>query len=185
MDVGEIGDAIGPVATAVSLAIAFWVLSREQRDRRTAQARRISAWSVEVAEPREDVEHGAVNTMGGKSVRVKAKNASEEPVYEFTVWVHFDLSPKSGRIGSLDRVLPPGEHDVWVDGVQIPEGGLAAFPTLDVTFVDTRGRRWQRLHNGRLGRDRISHVGRMHMWSDRLRWKWRLIRKGSGGVPPP
>jgi hypothetical protein len=173
---------LSAIGTVGALFTGMVVFAREQRDRRRGQARQVNAWAVDVLPEREQTERGLVVGMEGDCVLVRALNTSPEPVYEFHVWVHHNLAPDSGRIGSLDRsILPPGSHEIYVDGVQIPDGGLADMPHVDVTFRDTAGRRWQRLYTGRFSRDRISREGMDELLRYRLRSLWRrlVLRLGS------
>lgn len=173
-------DWLGAVGTAVALLIGVFVLAREQRDRRRAQARQVNAWAVEILPKRDVAEvgpHTAIVAMDGSCVVVEAVNNSSEPVYAFHVWVRHNLAPGTGGMGSHERrLLPPGSHRIHVDGVQIPEGGLADWPPVDVTFKDSGGRRWQRLHTGDLGRDRLSPEGRSRLLRYRLRGWWRRTK---------
>lgn len=108
---------------------------------------------------------------GGQSVQVRVRNASELPVYEVSVWVRYSYAPDSGWMGSQERVIvPPGDTDVWADWVNYPSSGLADDPYVDLSFRDSSGRRWQRLHDGSFGRDRISPEGRR-------RSRWRKHRR--------
>jgi hypothetical protein len=118
--------------------------------------------------------------MGGESVHVQVRNASDEGIYDFNAWVRYDYSETAGAMGSLDvGFLKPGITDVWVDGVRFPAGGLAGNPHLEPTFRDSRGRRWQRLHTGDLGPDRFSPNAQIRPW---IRWyQRRTLLKNSGG----
>lgn len=170
-------DWIGAFGTGGALLLGVYVLFREQRDRRRAQARQVNAWAVDVLPKRHETETGAIVGMKGKCVEVTAQNTSLEPVYDLHVWVHHNYDPHATRTGSLERsILPPGSHEIYVDGIEIPEGGLAGLPYVDVTFRDTAGRRWQRLHNGELSRDRSSPEGKERLLRYRLRRGWRLAK---------
>lgn len=82
----------------------------------------MNAWAIEVRPKRDETELGVVVGMSGKCVVVEAHNSSNEPVYDFHAWVHHNLAPGSGSVGSHDRaVLPPGTHLIFVDGVEVPE----------------------------------------------------------------
>lgn len=156
-----------------AVLLSVTVLGRDRRARREHQARLVSAWAVEVTPLRAETDNGALITGGsGKSVRVAVRNASDAPVYDFHAWVRKDYAPRSGSMGShLLHLLPPGESVVWADWVELPEGGLAGQPYVDLTFKDEHGRRWQRLHDGGLGPDRLSPEGR----SARVRWVPRRV----------
>lgn len=176
MDGSSGADWIAAIGTAGALLIGMFVLALEQRDRRRAQARQINAWAVDVQPKREETEIGVLVGQEGNCVVVEVHNSSPEPVYDFHVWVHHNFASNSWVSGSQERsILPPGSHTIYVDGISIPQGGLADMPYVDVTFRDTAGRRWQRLHSGELSRDRTSREGR-----DRLRFLlrgwWRLAR---------
>ncbi len=173
-------DWIAAVGTAGALLIGMFVLAREQRDRRRSLARQVNAWAVDVQPKRDETETGTLVGMAGKCVVVEALNSGPEPVYDFHVWVHHDLAPNSGMIGSHERsILPPGSHTIYVDGVDIPESGLADKPYVDLTFRDSGNRRWQRLYNGKLSRDRISPEGKEVLPSYRLR---RWLRRARHSV---
>lgn len=143
------------LGTLVTLAASVFVLLRDQLDRRKSQARSVNAWAVEVTNLRLRDEYGAdTSQMGGQSVRIAVLNASSEPVYDFIAWVKLSYDPKSGYMGGQERhVLPPGESELWVDGVRLPKGGLAGLPHVDITFRDVRDKLWWRRHYGRLGAD--------------------------------
>lgn len=173
---------LGAVGTAGALLIGVLVYWQGLRDRRREQARRINAWATKVGPKRDVTEMGVRVGMEGASVEVCVANNSHEPAYDFHVWVHRDLSPTSGSMGSHERpILPPGQHSIVVDGVDIPEGGLAHLPYVDVTFKDSAGRRWQRTYEGSLVRDRMSPHGRRAHWRHRARFVWRRIRRLSSG----
>lgn len=110
---------------------------------------------------------------GQSSVRVAVRNASDAPVYDFEARVLHTFAPDAGSVGSHElHLLPPGEHDVWVDWIELPPSGLAGKPYVDFTFKDENGRRWQRLHDGGLGKDRTSRAGRSAGPWQRLRWRY-------------
>jgi hypothetical protein len=146
----------------MAFLIAALAFMRQTADRRTEQARQVCCWPVEVRSLRTHTERGVpIGSGGGQSVRVRVRNASELPVYEVSVWVHFSYSPDAGSMGSQERVIvPPGDTDVWADWVELPKSGLADDPYVDLSFRDSAGRRWQRLHDGSFGPDRISPEGR-------------------------
>ena len=118
--------------------------------------------------PREDAQY--------RSVLVRARNDSEAPVYDFQVRVRLNYAENASSHGSPNdppMILPPGEHAIWVDLVDFSVGELAGMPYVDFTFKDDRNRRWQRLHDGSLGRDRLSQAG----WSKSVRGRWwALVR---------
>jgi hypothetical protein len=150
------------IITALAFLIAALAYRQQLADRRTDQARRVCCWPVEVVPLRKATERGVqLGHGGGQSVMVRVRNASELPVYEVSVWVRFNYSPDAGSMGSHERVVvPPGDTDVWADWVELPEGGLADDPYVDITFRDASGQRWQRLHDGSFGPDRLSPEGR-------------------------
>ncbi|GJM38421.1 MAG: hypothetical protein DHS20C19_17880 [Acidimicrobiales bacterium] len=167
-------DWLAAIGTVGALMTAILVLARDTLDRRRNQARKVNAWAVEILPKRDRSDNGALVAMEGSCVLVRALNTGEEPAYDFHVWVHHDFSPQSAIMGSHDRtILHPGSQDVYVDGVQLPEGGLASLPLVDVTFRDAAGRRWQRLHTGQLSRDRISREGRARTARYRVIGLWR------------
>lgn len=183
-DFSDTASTVANVATVLAalggLCGAVWVWNSQRRERRVDQARRISAWPVEVSPLRDENEFGAVFGVTNRdryhSVLVRARNGSESPVYDFCVIVRNSYLRDAGGIASANdppRILPPGEHDLWVDLVEFPHGGLARFPLIDFSFRDENDRRWQRLNDGSLGRDRLSQAGREA--SFRGRW-WKLVR---------
>lgn len=177
MDDPSAADWIAAFGTGGALLLGVLVLFREQRDRRRAQARQVNAWAVEVRPKRETTESGVLVAMEGNCVKVTAQNNSLEPVYDMHVWVHHSYDPRASRTGSHERsILPPGSHDIYVDGIKMPEGGLAGLPYVDVTFRDTAGRRWQRLRDGELSRDKTSPEGMERLLRYRFRRAWRLAR---------
>lgn len=194
MNAPNAADWLAAVGTVGAVLLGLFVLAREQRDRRKVQARSVNAWAVEVRPKRDRTELGVIVGMSGKCVVVEAHNSSTEPVYDFHAWVHHNLAPDSGSMGSHERaVLPPGAHTIFVDGVDIPDGGLAHLPYVDVTFRDTAGRRWQRLYTGKLARDRISREGMSRLLRFRIVRAWRRFRlrfipqrtRVSGSPTPP
>jgi hypothetical protein len=151
------------LSAPAAVALTITVVLRDWRSRRRDQASRISAWAEAVEALRSENEEGATisGEPGQVSVRVRVRNASEAPVYDFHVWVHYDYSPDSPVMGSQERhILPPGETVVYADWVELPKSGLAGKPYVDLSFKDERGRRWQRLFDGGLGPDRLSREGR-------------------------
>jgi len=161
IDWGSAPAWFGAVVTSLAFLIAASAYARQRSDRRTEQARAVCCWPVEVAPLRTTTERGVEIGPGkGRSVRVTVRNASELPVYEVSVWVHFDYRLDSSMMGSHERVIvPPGDTDVWADWIELPEGGLADMPYVDLTFRDAAGSRWQRLHDGTFGSDRLSRSG--------------------------
>lgn len=170
-------DWLEAIGTSGALLIGAFVLAREQRDRRRSQARQVNAWATQVLPKRDETESGAYVAMEGQCVAVEALNTSDEPVYDFLVWVHHSYDARAPISGSLERkILPPGSHVVLVDGIELPQGGLVGMPHVDVTFRDAADRRWQRLHNGELSRDRLSPDGRSTLLRYSLRSAWRRTR---------
>lgn len=170
-------DWIAAFGTGGALVLGVLVLFREQRDRRRTQERQVNAWAVGILPKRETTETGVTVGMKGNCVKVTAQNNSLEPVYDIHVWVHHSHDPNAPRTGSHERsILPPGPHNIYVDGIEIPEGGLAGLPYVDVTFRDAAGRRWQRLHNGELSRDKTSREGIEKLLRYRIRRAWRLAK---------
>lgn len=167
----------GAIATSGALLITATVFLRQNTDRRTEQARRVSCWPVEETDLRTQTERGlAINPGSGQSVRVTVRNASELPIYDVIAWVRFNYLPDSGASGSQDRVIvPPGDTDVWVDWVEFPEGGLAGDPHVDLTFRDASGKRWQRLHDGSFGPDRMTREGTAQL-PPRAQRRWQRSR---------
>lgn len=151
----------GAASTSLAFVIAAVAFLRQTTDRRTEQARRVCCWPVEVTELRTETGRGVLVGPGdGQSVRVRVRNTSELPVYDLAVWVHFSYDPEAPRSGSHQRVIvPPGDTDVWADWVDFPASGLADDPFVDLTFRDSSGRRWQRLHDGSFGPDQLSRDG--------------------------
>lgn len=177
------------LAAALGATVALIVFAQGQYDRRRVQARKVNAWAVAVLPKRETNERGAKIGMPGMCVEVQAHNTSGEPVYDFSAWVHQDYSLDSPIIGSANvPLLPPASTTIYVDGVSIPESGLAHEPYVDVTFRDSAGRPWRRLHNGDLRRDTWSPEARRALlqgpWWRSWWWKiqfgierWRRNRK--------
>jgi len=152
----------GSIATVGTLIVAILLLIRESQDKRRRQAQLISAWAVGVSPQRSSDEFGRPisHVEKANSVLVHVRNGSEGPVYKFQAWVLNSFAPDAARIGSAERLLPPGETELWVDSVELPDGGLAEFPRVEVTFRDERGKRWQRTYDGAFGPDAISREGR-------------------------
>jgi hypothetical protein len=184
MTLGLSTSTLAEIATVLAafggLLGGLWLWGGQYRERRLDQARRISAWPVSVGPLRTHNGHGAVFTQHGSdrysSVLVHARNGSESPAYDFRVLVRGSYLPEAPGHWSPDEppmILPPGEHEVWIDLVEFPHGGLAGLPLIDFSFRDERGKRWQRLHDGSLGRDRLSRSGKER--SLRGRW-WALVR---------
>jgi hypothetical protein len=158
---------IGAIATAGTLVVAVVLLFREIQYRRNQQSRLVSAWveSVEELRTRDQFGRPIVPTPGAKSVLIRARNGSAAPVYRFEAWVRHHYGSDSGMTAGQPALLPPGETLVWVDFVELPEGGLAGFPQVDITFTDEGGRRWSRRYDGRIRREgsesrRLGRFGR-------------------------
>jgi len=162
IDGGSAPAWFGAIVTSLAFLIAAVAFLRQTDDRRTEQARKVCCWPIEVTDRRTTTERGLPLGHGvGQSVRVRVRNASELPVYDVSVWVHFSYAPDAGSMGSHERVIvPPGDTDVWADWVEFPPSGLADDPYVDLSFRDSSGRRWQRLYDGSFGPDRISPEGR-------------------------
>ncbi len=169
-----------PVTAVASLTVAVLVArsnrAEKRRERRLGQAMKISARVVEVTSVRTRNDFGApLGSTAGCSVRLLARNGSDEPVDAFTAWVRHDYSSTPSRTGGYSLPLSPGEQEYWVDNVDLPPGGLAQHPLIDITFQDVRRRRWQRLAGGPVQRDRLSPDG----YQSGLRWHVRRARAHS------
>jgi len=166
------------LSAPAAVLLSITVLNRDRKARREHQARLVSGWAAEVSPLRTETETGVqITNRTGRSVRVVVRNASDAPIYDFYAWVRHNYAPDAGGMGSHHlHLVPPGESEVWVDWVEIPESGLAGKPFVDLTFKDEYGRRWQRLNDGGLASDRISPEGRMHRvrWVPRRVLQWRL-----------
>lgn len=164
IELGSLADWIAALGTVGALIASLVVLryeinvrradSRERiEEERRSQARRISCWPLEVKARRDVDEMGrSLQGMGGNSsVRVALRNASAEPAYDVVVHVRHTYEKSAGAMGSFPFLLPPDTtREVWVDGVDLPGGGLAGLPYVELVFRDVKGRRWLRAHSGRL-----------------------------------
>lgn len=163
------------VAGAAVAALAFLSRLRERHERHTDEARRMSAWAVEVAPLRTEDDRGRHISpiAGASSVLVRVSNRNDVGI-EGSAIVRQHYGPDSGSLIGFEQVFPPGETDVWVDGVELPEGGLAGMPYVDLAFRDSRGRRWVVRHGSRLSPDRCTPEGleQSRLWHLRR----RLIR---------
>jgi hypothetical protein len=148
-------DRIGAIATAGTLGVGLFLLFREIQYRRNEQSRLVSAWVEAIQELRtsDQFGHHIAPMPGAKSVRIRARNGSAAPVYRFEAWVRHHYGADSRMTAGQPALLPPGETLVWVDFVQLPEGGLAGFPEVDITYTDEGGKRWSRSHDGRIRRE--------------------------------
>jgi hypothetical protein len=142
VEVGTVADWIAAVGTVGALIVALSLLWREQRDRRTAQARLVSTWVSEVA----------VADSSEHPLSVIVQNRSNEPVYAVTIFqfdpvIHHDVGQPGELIFHVE-VLPPDTRLPATDSVPTRMGHL---PTLTLYFTDSAGHRWKR-HLGRLAR---------------------------------
>lgn len=165
--IGLVGVLVGGLITA---AIQWFVTPSVQRRIREQQrieegierdqARKLSAWAIEVRPVRMETDLGVPIAMTGSSVLVRVRNGSEEPVYDAHVWVRSHYGTGAPMMGSHEQILiPPGESEIWVDGVELSEGGLAGMPFVELTFRDAGERLWQRTHDGVLMPDQLSPAG--------------------------
>lgn len=122
IDWGSAPAWFGAIVTSLAFLIAALAFLRQAADRRTEHARKVCCWPVEITNLRKTTERGVPLGPGrGQSVRIRVRSASELPVYEVSVWVHFSYSPDAGSMGSHERVIvPPGDTDVWTDWVEFP-----------------------------------------------------------------
>lgn len=90
--------------------------------------------------------------MGGyPSVLCALRNGGIEPVYEAEISIRSNYLAESGAMTSFPFLIPPQTtREVWVDGVMLPEGGLAELPYVELTFTDVNGLHWLRDHHGGL-----------------------------------
>ena len=150
--------AVGTVGT---LAVAVWVLKREQDDRRERdrQERRQQARHVAVSEPASQGGSGA--TMQGRSEHVMAlkytvtiSNHSDEtinscrlrwvgaltdPPKDASGWI-FDLAHDLGRVLPVDEVSRQQTVPVRMNA----DGALPHTITSELLFTDSAGVRWLR-----------------------------------------
>ena len=163
---------IGALSGAAAVLLTTTVIVREWLSRRRDQASRISAWADLVTPLRAATDDGlAIGPGPGKSVRVQVRNTSDAPVYDFRAWVHANYARDAFVMGTHERqILPPGVDVVWADWVELPEGGLAGKPYVDLTFQDEHGRRWERRYDGGLGPDYRSPYARKRKPLGRRAW---------------
>ncbi|MEY2475113.1 MAG: hypothetical protein QOG87_428 [Actinomycetota bacterium] len=167
---GSLAEWVAAVGTAGAVLASAFLLRHEIQGRRDdereraalrttefAEAKRrqasaLSAWALATAPPREHDENGNRVQMGGNaSVRVAVRNGSDEPAYNVRAYVRFHYGEDAGSMGSHPHLVPPASTiEFWVDGIELPEGGLAYLPHIELVFTDARGTHWARLHNGRL-----------------------------------
>ncbi|WP_229074993.1 hypothetical protein [Actinoplanes sp. DH11] len=159
---------LSAVLSAGALFATLWVLGfRERTERREAQARRVSAWVTSVEELRPRNEHGALVGLGGglrgKSIQLTVHNGSDEPVYDFVPTIWLTYAEDSGRHTRESVLIPPGDSTLWVDGVELSQGGLADYPWVDIQFRDAKSQKWRRGHDGSFGQiDRKLSWGLAH-----------------------
>jgi hypothetical protein len=144
---------LSAVLSAAALLVTLWVvLFRDRRERLEMQARKVSAWVDSVHDLRAENEFGAViaaaGGLRGKSVKIAVHNGSDEPAYDFVPTVWSSYAPDAGKQTIEPVMVRPGESFLWVDGVELPEGGPAGHPWVDIEFKDAQERRWQRAHDG-------------------------------------
>jgi hypothetical protein len=145
---GPAPDWLTAIGTVGAFAVALVLLGREQEDRRRAQARRVSVLPTGVK----------VDDDGIEWFSLKARNNSEEPVYEVRAAMMSDLNPFAQDpeaapirpdIETLWPVLLAAEGSEYRFNVK----QLGVRPgVVGFSFTDAQGRRWKRLPNGRLYR---------------------------------
>jgi hypothetical protein len=156
-DWGTVPDWLAAIGTLAAFGVALRLLAKElaarreqEEDRRSSQARLVSAWPTDP-----QVEGGRLR------VTVVVKNGSDEPVYQ----VHAVLVPPdspwaedpeagAGQVPAAEigrMMLPPGQKE---EGrfpmiMSILHTGIGPGP-VGISFTDAAGRRWKRYPDGRL-----------------------------------
>jgi hypothetical protein len=146
-------NAVEALGTTGALLVTGTALLGQVRERRVAQASKVSA-----------VFGGATGEGGGKhKVMVAISNRSDEPVYEVTAIIagHMHHMP----YGETRPLTLPGHGDAQYALPGVQEDPLGDWQRVGVHFRDASGRFWTRLPDGRL-RDRTRAV-RVLRWADR------------------
>lgn len=170
---GDVAGWVGGIGTVAAFAATVWLLFQQNRtlreqgeqlrilrvqerdrqeDRRSEQAKFVSAWASNwqplprmagalPPDPLADtVESGVV---------VRIRNASEEPVWNvgLMVWSHWGVEAKN--VFTPLQLIPPGETRVADVTIALPKE-MSISPPVELVFTDAAGRHWHRDAEGRL-----------------------------------
>lgn len=141
--------AIGTAGAFVVAVVIFWTSTRAAKlDRRKSQAVLVDAWIKTV---RKDSE--------SHRVIFEVSNHSDQAIRQLNIQISTNIS-EIGRL--LTRaIVPPTVRGVYLSLQSDPiptstamadldEDMIRGFYRIDITFVDTAGRRWNRNFQGRL-----------------------------------
>lgn len=167
---GTIATVVAAVAAAVFAAGAFRLESDRQDqlrlDRRKHQAERVAAWFDWAWTERPESAYARATRVRRPVVRMR--NASDLPVTD----VHVTVRLAGQTLGRMTHPLVPPDQDLIEVSAEISEGlddfnayrdsgdanleDLESQPCVDISFTDSGGRRWKRLHGGQLTEVRVN-----------------------------
>lgn len=132
---------VGATLVAATLALASWIKEKD------SAARLVSAWVTEEYRPRAD------GSCYERRAAVHLANESNEPVYGAAISIH--IGADSIPIGPLSApspisVLPPRREVVYDISTPLMAHNDTWRPQVEISFKDTRKRRWVRGVDGQL-----------------------------------
>jgi hypothetical protein len=134
---GTYGQWVSAIGTTLAFSATFFVIRRDAKVRRYAQARKVALY-VE----RTDREPHEVEGKHKAWYTVHLKNLSDEPIYDAMFFMR-----QNGRRGDNlggESVIMPGAERLYRSGYSISEGSL------DAWFRDNSGKWWDRDLRGAL-----------------------------------
>jgi hypothetical protein len=152
-DWGSVPDWLAALGTVAAFAVALQLLAKElevrreaEEDRRSEQARLVSAWPQD-----------PFWEQGQTWLPVAIRNGSSEPVYQVRAVMVPPESPYASdpEVATADvnkvrvrrEIVAPGQLTIAHFGIE----ALNVVPgPISVSFIDAAGRRWKRYPDGRL-----------------------------------
>jgi hypothetical protein len=147
---GDLPGWFAAIGTVGALAVSLSLLARQIDERRTSQARQVSAW----------IEDLLLDRQPFPVLMVLVKNGSDQAVYS----VH--VSVAVGVRGTFTRYLESmGPGELREVPIPLPAPPRASGIAPDVSFVDGAGSHWLRTGDGRISNSTSDEL-RKHMSQD-------------------
>ena len=149
--------------STAAFGATFYVIRRDAKVRRHAQARKVAFYVARVHRPGADI-------AGGETPRAyhyTVENFSDEPIYMAHMYVT-KYGKRNHPIAMIDMLLP-GQKDHY----ESTTAALTTALTVDITFRDNSGRWWDRRYTGQL-----RQTSKLRRWLE-INFEYGFTRSGS------
>jgi hypothetical protein len=157
---GTVGQWVGSIGTTLAFTATFYVIRRDAKVRRYAQARKVAfyqGWTT--------VEVDAVTHEEVPRFDRTVQNLSDEPIYDVRIWKIGDTT-RSNTLEKREVLLPNGPSLIYRCDSETGE-------RIFLDFRDNSGKRWTRTLRGNLSEIDVLSFGirlriRFVMWLFKL-----------------